>query len=701
MSNSKSKHRKTIMLKFRSGNFVEEFHTIEEDKQNQFGDCIAFILQQTRRYTNGFLNVESQMTPFLDTQSEKSKQSNVNKVYILQHKDAKDLLKQLGRKRREVKNLKDEDRGKYRREINKLQRDMLDLERQLFQHFMGILHCLCEEYYLRLVDTNEELSDLRGTCEDLQRQKDLLELQHNGMSNGSTKVPESMSFKNAGSLTTEDDSQPTTIKTNDSSFSNFRTPDNSALKQQIKDLKNEIEDLYDELSLKERNNNSLSNLFQQIAIIIPSIPSDAIIPPALLQSNSSLIEDAKSLSLGDFDIEEFVSLLLKMSDYIFYLWDTTKSKQASRAPTPPSKNISRMRKLSSSSSSSTDSANNKSRLDAFFSTSNTNSPLKAENDKLKKEVEDLQLQLQSMHNAGNRISTDYKQEYLKLKDQLALELDLAEKRSQALQLKHQKEINDIQSTGSSDFKDQQVIINQLNSQLDELETANKNQALQLDSVDKSLANIRIKYFGQGLVANLYKSKCKTLKLEMQKLHDKSELNVESTKIEASKEFNTLNSKYLKLQKDHISIEKEKLDLSSQLKSKNTELSELQTVNKQITDRELRLNADIDGVFLEFTRVNGLLTELSNDNSNLKKELKESLKENGELKIKYDEMRFNMIAEGMDNEMLSGMMEGLKESYFEELEGKFKKIEDLENSVKELDMQNHKHLYNGVGKSTQT
>ena len=833
----KQKHRKTIMLKFRSGNFVEEFTSIEESKQRQFGDCIPFTLQQTRRYTNGYLDVEAQlMTPFLDSQSEKSKQSTTNKVYILAHADAKELLKQLGRKRREVKKLKDDDRQKNRREIGKLQRDMLDLERQLFQHFMGILHSLSEEYYLQVMDKSEEMSELRAICEDLQRKADFLELQD-------PKLPGFPDLKpneeQDSSTLRSVDTLPRTLPREDGN--------NSVLKTKIQDLKTEAEDLYDELSEKERTMNKLSNLFQQLAIILPSVPNESF-PKTILNKNTNLVTDANAISLGDFDLSDFFSTLLSLSDYIYHLKDTKPIALAASTPAAPIKNRNRILASSSSDSSI---ENNKSALDAFFSSEpkeEGNKHLVNENRTLKSKIGDLESKLSDLKDKPMapqkglfRLQEDldsYKTEnmYLqrKLKDLEQTEtetkdvhadlkttisgleqqierlkaskqsrddvnekLEDAERRIAGLVKKHADEINNVQAVASKDVMDKQSVVDQLYKQLEDLEQQHSGTTTKLETNSDLINSLRIRAFGNLLLKNYYYKRqeqytelevtnksletaldAKNAEIErLNKLHLgvsdqlKESLNKHSDLkeshattdatiadlenknaalnaklndlqgnqndllqnksdaqdrlFEVQAQMSAVQNKYKQLEELHVGLEKENLKLKSktalltkdieelsagkdigqealeQLREMTLKLANKEELLEQASKREERLNADIDGVFLEFTRVNGLLMDNAQEKQRLEQESEQSLKEIGTLKIKYDDMRLNMVSEGMDNQMLRSMIDGLKESYFEELDSKFKQNKEMAQKIKELESQNKEHLYNSSGKSTQT
>ena len=631
------------MLKFRSGNFIEEFDTIDENQQRNFGECIPFTLQQTRRYTNGFLNVETQLsTPFLDTQSEKSKQSNTNKIYILKHLDAKDLLKQLGRKRRDVKRLKDEDRQRNRKEIGKLQRDMLDLERQLFQHFMGILHCLTEEYYLQMINKSEEMQELREVCEHLQRNADLEKL----------KDPSNRSLnRRSGEKRSDSDTSP------------ILKPSTNYDAKTIKELQNDIEELYDDLSDKERCLNRIYNLFQQLFILLPKIPNEAF-PKTILGNNKSLIDDAASIPVqNEFELEEFVASILELADYTFYSFDKPMT------PTPPVKDPSRR----SSSSLSSDVPYNKNPIDAFFSTSKPPHNQEEALEPLRLKIKELEQQL--ANKAGSFRLEEQVNLLTRENEQLCNQVDalksndlLVEQRINAIVKQHQEELNNIQSKLNAELNDKQRIIDQLNQQLDALEQQentthiNAMSTLRLEHQTQA-TTLRCKLFGHLLLERLYETR------EQGALQRVADLE-----------------KRLQHQQQQQQQQQQQLALADK--------------------REQRLNKDLDGVMLEFTRITLQVREKEAQCVLMQQQLKDALKESGDLKIKYDDMRMGMMMleenDSMeDNMMLKSMMDGLRDGYMAEIEDKFKQINDMQHKIEALELSINENLYHKIGKSTQT
>eukprot|EP00834_Sanchytrium_tribonematis_P000357 NODE_7_length_67686_cov_1.621421.p3 type:complete len:859 gc:universal NODE_7_length_67686_cov_1.621421:43279-40703(-) len=853
---SNNKIRKTIMLKFRSGNFVDEFTCIEEHKQRQFGECVNFALQQTRRYTHLYLGEDHQvMTPFLDNHSEKSKNTG-NKVYILPNLEAKDILKTLGRKRKEVKRFKDQDRNANKREIGKLQREMLDLERQLFQHFLGILHCLCEEYFVKSLEKSEEIVELRVTTEDLQRKIDLYELDPNNIIKADSK------------LENESVGRSSPVPKNE---------DSGILKTKVKDLKLEIEELYDELSIKERTMNRLNNLFQQIGILLPSVPDDLFVKKTLTQ-NSSLIDDAASISIGDFDLEDFTVLLLTFTDYVYHIWD---QNEKSVPPSPPL----RARRRSSSESSAEPTKN---AIDKFFMPSSKKKDLEEENLDLKHKIADLEDKLNSKSDNNSDLIDSYqnsvkdpglfdlqdqldslktensylekqmkdiqkeKQEWLENseKENGSLESKIqelenekielmadSERRIRAMQQKTEEIMEKRIDELSNDLRDKDDVINQLTEQLNELEEKQsefdrnlekikaqnqeeidelsaqhqdsfkafkdvaQSQDDNLNEVRQQLTDYRIRAFGYRILLNHSRSKfnslienfniCKKEKMEVDEALKKCQIEIESLSNtnkglaeelelnlnatgDLKNSFKERDLKMTSLEKDYNDTKQKLADIQNQqnefikaksdaqdrlfevqnqmsamkskydliLEEKNTLTSDkeellqnVELLQKDINNlsagneigqqameesrnlklkiekfektliesekREQRMNADLDGVMIEFERVNGLLMTAEVEKERLNDELSKSIKEGASHKLNYDNMRMNMIADGTDNQVLRSMIDGLKESYFEELNNKFKAQKELERSIKEMQVKMKEHLYNSSGKSTQT
>ncbi len=850
------------MLKFRSGNFVDEFESIEMDKQRQFGECLNFVLQQTRRYTNLFLNEGNQsMTPFMDSQSERTKSTNNNKVYIIQQTEAKELFKTLGRKRREAKKLKDDNKDGNRREIGKLQRETLDIERQLFQHFMGVLHCLCEDYFVQLSDKNEEMSELREICEDLQRKADLYAMD---------PINQSLAPTNASTLENESFSKgSTTRKTS------------SASKSKIDDLKLEIEELYDEMSNRERIMNRISNLLQQISVLMPVIPKEPF-PLTILNQNKNLVTESSTLELNDFDLESFIELLLTTSDYIYHTWN--QKSQPSTRPATPVKNALRQRAYTAT-SSSTESSNHNDALEDFFSKepqSNQQSSLVNENKQLKSKIAQLEehqsdlntsglFQLQEDLDTANTENTYLQQRIKQLEsekdefkvvkqqfhelrnnsasseDQSALINELqsqieslkvekqtciedADRRVNTLNKKLTDDLQTAQTTFVQDLKDKQSVIDQLHDQLNVLEQTQSQHDFSINEAhtvhekevnsmqndlsqfkeemtrlneEKStlISTLRLRQFGNLLLKNYYKSKADNSILEIEFLKEEKEgleqflkeaqteltllhnrhkdseiqlkdaldkqselkhsqkdvdtaiddLKAENIKLknknaelqgnkegllqaksdaqdrlfEVQAQMSSVKNKYDELTTKIASFEKDIENKNNKISLLEHDIEELSAGNdvgekalKQVREltmenknlksieqdqilREIRLNNDIDGIYLEFTRINETMINSEEEKQRLQQELKTVMKELNDAQIKYDEMRLNMVSEGMDNQMLRSMIDGLKESYLEELNEKFKHQDKLLLKIKEMEQLAKNHLYNSHGKSTQT